>query len=266
MIINSLSKPINYQLQLQGPKDFKIKLENVAKVEETLINNDIIKLTKDCKGFSNNSSQSHNLSNRLSDKNKSWWRNNNKHITNEWVVKANHVKPKLPPSPNQKYLAINNTNMTARQDTPKQDQARPFYRRNTNTPLNQNISSQQVAYNQAPPLKGYKYIDQLRVYTPIGETYERELQTLLEVELIILPKAKPYQPQVKPKCWSEKQICAYHCNQGHITNNCYALNGSIQKLIDNGTIEVKILCNNEDHRIFKNPFMSHDKGQSSKKK
>ena len=55
IFINSLSKQMNYWLQLQGPKDFKTTLENFAKVEETLLNNDIIKLSKYGKLFSNSS-------------------------------------------------------------------------------------------------------------------------------------------------------------------------------------------------------------------
>lgn len=63
-----LSKPMYYWLQLQGLEDFMTTLENVAKVEETLINNDIIKLSKDGKGFYNSSTQNHNSSNRTTDK------------------------------------------------------------------------------------------------------------------------------------------------------------------------------------------------------
>ena len=44
IFINSLSKLMNYQLQLQGPKDFKTTLENAAKVDKTLLNNDILKI------------------------------------------------------------------------------------------------------------------------------------------------------------------------------------------------------------------------------
>ena len=35
-------------------------------------------------------------------------------------------------------------------------------------------------------------------------------------------------------------------------------------LINDDTIEVNNLSNNEDHMTFKNPFMSHEKGESSK--
>ena len=62
IFINNLSKPINYWLQIQGPKDFKTTLKNAAKVEETLIKDDIVKLSKDGKGFSYKSSQTHNTS------------------------------------------------------------------------------------------------------------------------------------------------------------------------------------------------------------
>lgn len=41
---------MNYFLQLQGHKYFKTTLENTTNVEEILINNDIIKLSKDGKG------------------------------------------------------------------------------------------------------------------------------------------------------------------------------------------------------------------------
>ena len=56
----------------------------------------------------------------------------------------------------------------------------------------------------------------------------------------------------------------YHWNRGHLTNNCFSLKGAIQKLINDGVIEVNNLSNNEDHTAFKNPFMSHEKGESSK--
>lgn len=49
-----------------------------------------------------------------------------------------------------------------------------------------------------------------------------------------------------------------------MTNNCLTLKGTIQKLINHGTIEVNNLSNNEDHTTFKNPFMSHENGESSK--
>lgn len=61
-------------------------------------------------------------------------------------------------------------------------------------------------------------------------------------------------------------FCTYHQNLGHLTKNCYALKEAIQNLIDNGTIEVNSLHNNEDHTTFKSPFMSHEKGESCKNK
>ena len=138
IFINSLSKPMNYWLQLQGPKDFKTTLENAAKVEETLIKNDIIKLSKDGKGFSNNSTQTHNSSDRSTDKKKSWWRNNNKNTTNDGVFEANHVQTKTQPPLNQLSPIV----------APQPNNVRPFYKCNTKTP---SMSNQQVSYNQAPP-------------------------------------------------------------------------------------------------------------------
>ena len=58
-------------LQLQGPKDFKTTLKNAAKVEETLLNNDILKISKDGKGFSNNYAQQNNSSDHTNDKQRS---------------------------------------------------------------------------------------------------------------------------------------------------------------------------------------------------
>lgn len=95
-------------------------------------------------------------------------------------------------------------------------------------------------------------------------SYESALQTLLANELIVLLEAKAYEPQVKTKWWNNKHICAYHQNRGHLTNNCFTLKGSIQKLINNGTIKVNNLINNKDHTAFKNPFMNHEKGKSSR--
>lgn len=101
-------------------------------------------------------------------------------------------------------------------------------------------------------------------------SYESALQTRLADELIMLSKDKPYEPQVKSKWWNDKHICAYHRNWGHLTNNSFSLKVVSQKLmvsqklINNGTIEVNNLSNNEDHTAFKNPFVSHENGESSK--
>lgn len=92
---------MNYWLQLQGPKDCKTTLENAAKVEETLISNDVIKLSKDGKGFSNTSIQTHHSSDKFGDKQKSWWKNNTKNTTSEGVVEANHEKTQNQPPLNQ---------------------------------------------------------------------------------------------------------------------------------------------------------------------
>ena len=52
--------------------------------------------------------------------------------------------------------------------------------------------------------------------------------------------------------------------QGCLTNNYFSLKGEIQKLINDGVIEVKNLSNNEDHIDFKNPFTIHENRESSK--
>ena len=67
-----------------------------------------------------------------------------------------------------------------------------------------------MAYNQAPPPRGYKTINPPRAYTPIGETYDRAPQTLLANDHITLSEARPYEPQVKPSWWNEKHLYAYH--------------------------------------------------------
>ena len=134
IFINSLSKPMNYSLQLQGYKDFKTTLENASKVEETLINNDIIKLSKDGKAFSNNSTKTHNSSDQTTDKQKSWWKNNNKNVVNDGMVKANHVKPQTQPPLNQPHPTINNNNP----NTPQQDNTHPLYRHNATNPSTSN--------------------------------------------------------------------------------------------------------------------------------
>ena len=61
------------------------------------------------------------------------------------------------------------------------------------------MTNQQVAYNQAPPPHRYQSFDIPKEYTPIRVSYESALQTLLVDELIVLPEAKPYEPQVKLK-------------------------------------------------------------------
>ena len=125
-------------------------------------------------------------------------------------------------------------------------------------------SNQQVTCNQAPPLCRYQSSDIPKEYIPIGVSYESALQTLLADELVVLPKDTPYRPQVKPKWWNDKKICAHHLNRGCLINNYFSLKGAIQKLINDGTIKVNNLSNNEDHTTFKNPFMSHEKGESSR--
>ena len=73
------------------------------------------------------------------------------------------------------------------------------------------------------------------------------------------------EPLTKASWWNEFFLCAYHQNQGNLTNNCYALKGAMQKMIDDETIEVKNFHTNEDYTTFKNPFMIHEKGESSTK-
>ena len=70
-------------------------------------------------------------------------------------------------------------------------------------------------YNQDPPPHRYQSSNIPKEYTPIGVSYKSALQTLLANELIVLIKAKPYEPQVKPKWSNEKCICADHRNRGH---------------------------------------------------
>ena len=70
IFINSLSKSLSHWLQLQYPQDFKTVLENAAKIEETLINNESLKILKYGKGFSNHSLHSNNSSNYLNEKTK----------------------------------------------------------------------------------------------------------------------------------------------------------------------------------------------------
>ena len=106
---------MNYWLQLQGPKDFKTTLENSTKVEETLLSIAIIKLSKDGTCFLNKSTHNHNSSDWVTDKQKLWWRNNNKNIVNDGMVKANHVKNKTQSHLNQSYPIVNNTNPNAPQ-------------------------------------------------------------------------------------------------------------------------------------------------------
>ena len=66
---------MNYKHQLQGPKYFKTTVENDTMVEDTLLNNDIIKLSKDGKGFSNNFTQTHYSSDWTTNKQNLWWSN-----------------------------------------------------------------------------------------------------------------------------------------------------------------------------------------------
>ena len=88
-----------------------------------------------------------------------------------------------------------------------QGNSAPFYQCNM---MNPSTSNQQVSYNQAPPSQRYQSSNIPKEYTPIGVSYESALQTLLADDLNVLPEAKPYEPQVKPKWWNEKHTCAYH--------------------------------------------------------
>ena len=93
---------------------------------------------------------------------------------------------------------------------PQQNNAWPFYQHNMKIP---SMSDQHVAYNQAPPPQRYQSSNIPKEYTPIGVSYESALQTLLADDLIVLPEARPYEPQVKPKWWNKKHTCAYHHNR-----------------------------------------------------
>lgn len=63
---------------------------------------------------------------------------------------------------------------------------------------------------------------------------------------------------------NETAFCEYHQNKGHKTSNYINLHHKIQDLIDDGDIVVDGHNKNSDHKAFKEPFSSYEKGENSK--
>ena len=79
-----------------------------------------------------------------------------------------------------------------------------------------------------------------------------------------MDNTQPYDPQPRPPWWNETSYCEYHQNKGHKIVNCINLRHKIQDLIDDGDIVVDGHNKNVDHKAFKEPFLTYDKGESSK--
>ena len=104
-----------------------------------------------------------------------------------------------------------------------------------------------------------------RDYTPLGEPLDVVYKTLLQHKLISpLDNSQPYDPHPRPPWWTETSYCEYHQNKGHKTLNCVNLHNKVQDLIDDGALVVDGHNKNVDHKAFKEPFPTYDKGESSK--
>ena len=104
-----------------------------------------------------------------------------------------------------------------------------------------------------------------REYTPLGEPLDVVYKTLLQNKLIFpLDNTRPYNLQPWLPWWNETSFYEYHQNKGHKTENCINLHHKIQDLIDDGDIVVDGRNENINHKAFKEPFSSYEKGESSK--
>ena len=102
---------------------------------------------------------------------------------------------------------------------------------------------------------------------PLGAPLDVFYKTLLQNKLISpLDNTRPYDPQPRPPWWNETSYCEYHQNKGHKTLNCVNLCHKIQDLIDDGDVVLDGHNKNADHKAFKEPFRTYDKGESSKEK
>ncbi len=54
--------------------------------------------------------------------------------------------------------------------------------------------------------------------------------------------------------------------KGHKTKNCIKLHHKVQDIIEDSDIIVDVHDKNIDHKAFKEPFPSYEKGEKSKKK
>ena len=95
-------------------------------------------------------------------------------------------------------------------------------------------------------------------FTPLGRSYESTLEELLQRKLIVLPKV------TSEGLSFISNYCAYHRHNRHETSDCMELKNQIQDLIDDGDLVVDVRNMNADHKDFKEPFPTYDKGESSK--
>ena len=101
----------------------------------------------------------------------------------------------------------------------------------------------------------------------MGEPLDVVYKTLLQNKLISpLDNTRPYDPQPRPPWWNETLYYEHHQNKGQKTLNCVNLHHKIQDLIDDGDLVVDGHNKNSDHKAFKEPFPTYDKGESSKSK
>ena len=94
-----------------------------------------------------------------------------------------------------------------------------------------------------------------RTFTPLEDSYDDILQTLLGTKLITLPKSSSYGNPFLDI------YCAYHQHNEHSTSDCIELKHKIQDLIDNGIIDASNDSCDEDTFLEKyhiNEPMSSD--------
>jgi len=72
-----------------------------------------------------------------------------------------------------------------------------------------------------------------RTFTPLEDSYDEILQTLLETKLITLPKSSSYGNPFLDI------YCAYHQSNDHATSNCIELKHKVQDLIDNEVVDLR---------------------------
>lgn len=124
-------------------------------------------------------------------------------------------------------------------------------------------ASKSKASNQNKSKEYQPWVSKIKhEFTPLGESLESAMKTLLANKIISLPEIKAFDLEPKPRWWRENDFYDFHCNKGHKTNNYICLKHLIQDKIDEGEIVIDNHKSNNDHTTFTKPFPKHNQGVS----
>lgn len=221
---DNLLPDFGYRVQLQGPRTFEDMVMQAIRIEEFMVKKGELTLHKDTRHGS------------TSVKDKSKYANKNREIVHDGVV------DNITPKPAKVAFNLIDNLKASRQ-------------------AEKSLSDKQASRNR--PRNSWATRPK-REFTPLGEPLYVVYQTLLQHKILSpLDNTRPYNPHPHPLWWNETSYCEYHQNKGHKLLNCVNLCHKIQNLIDNGDIVVDGHNTNADHKAFKEPFPTYDKGESS---